>query len=236
VNTNRTLHNIETFRAPSRVRFAAGRPGHFTCMAMPFFGVIDCDPPSTVTPGAFAKTIKEQSRDVKILWQHLTEEPIGRPVRMEETPAGLLVEGQLDVGVGVELADRAAAQVESGTVASVSIGFSPVRAETVNTRDLIARFGTRATQACAAYTSEGVERVRVLLEVRLYEISLVTWPAARGAAILPAQQAKLERKARIQADLERLRQAEAELARRGLAIQERELVISDLESRLRGRA
>lgn len=41
-----------------------------------------------IMPGAFKKTITENARRIKMLWQHKSDTPIGKPVFMEEMPSG----------------------------------------------------------------------------------------------------------------------------------------------------
>jgi len=41
-----------------------------------------------IMPGAFSRTIRENQKRIKMLWQHKSDTPIGRPTFMEEMPSG----------------------------------------------------------------------------------------------------------------------------------------------------
>lgn len=104
-----------------------------------------------IAPGAFAKTLAARQDAVTMLYQHDATRPIGRWTRLQETPHGLWVEGQL--AAGVQLADEVSALVEQNMLRGLSIGF------------------------CARRTSRGRGAVkRRLLDIDLVEISLVTFP------------------------------------------------------------
>lgn len=112
-----------------------------------------------VLPGAFARSLRRrQPRDVRLLFQHDPAEPVGTWLEMRETEKGLYVEGRLDTNVqrGRELLSL----LESGGLDGLSIGFRTVTAR----RD-------RASGS------------RLLVEVDLWEISLVTFPMLAGARV-----------------------------------------------------
>lgn len=116
-----------------------------------------------VFPGAFTKTLKAWRAFGKwppLLWQHHTKSPIGVWTRLYEDDIGLYGEGRLTYGV--RRADEALCLLQEGAVDHLSIGFRTLKA----TRD-------EKTQA------------RVLLDVDLIEISLVTFGAnSRARATL----------------------------------------------------
>lgn len=112
-----------------------------------------------VQPGAFTRSLKTKGpREVRMLFQHDAAEPIGTWLDMHETAKGLHVMGRLDCNVqrGAELLSL----LESGGLDGLSIGFKTVRAG----RD-------RATGA------------RLLHDIDLWEISLVTFPMLAGARV-----------------------------------------------------
>ena len=90
------------------------------------FGNIDLDR-DRLHKGCFAQSIvqrgPESSAKAKIvlLWQHKRDEPIGKIVVLEERSMGLYFEADLDEGV--QRAEQALTQLESGTINSFSIGF-----------------------------------------------------------------------------------------------------------------
>ena len=101
--------------------------------------------------GAFADTIKKQG-SVPVLWQHQTGEPIGKTTMLRETREGLVFKAKIEpTRRGQEATLLSKAKVLTG----VSIGYSATRT------------GTALVDG---------EAVRELLECKLYEISLVTFP------------------------------------------------------------
>lgn len=128
------------------------------------FGVRD-NHNDIVMPGAFARSLRErygQSRNedhpVKLLWQHKPEEPIGVFTDMREDDTGLYVCGKLllDVQRGKE----AYSLLKSGAITGLSIGYQPVLSE---------------------YDDD--TGARLLYDVDLWEVSLVTFPANESARV-----------------------------------------------------
>lgn len=112
-----------------------------------------------VAPGAFLKTLRQRpAARIAMLWQHDPGRPIGRWLRLAETRYGLWAEGQLAPGVG--LAREAASLIACGAADGLSIGFKTRRAR-------------RA----------GRSRERILEEIDLWEISLVTFPQVAEARV-----------------------------------------------------
>jgi HK97 family phage prohead protease len=128
------------------------------------FGVTDAGG-DRVIEGAFARSIRRRgARGVKMLWQHQPDEPIGTWLSLVENSRGLKVTGQLDLSV--RRAREALSLIRSGAVDGLSIGFRTVVSE-------IADAG----------------RVRRLVEIDLWEISVVTFPMLRQARITTVKQA-----------------------------------------------
>jgi HK97 family phage prohead protease len=77
--------------------------------------------------GAFKKTIKERLKkgDIKLLWQHDVNEPIGLVIGALEDDHGVLIHGKLDIGV--QRADQARQQMGSGTINQFSFGFDIIK-------------------------------------------------------------------------------------------------------------
>lgn len=108
----------------------------------------------TIQKGAFSGSISK--RKVKMLWQHNRSEPIGVWDAMSEDETGLYVKGRVldEVARGRE----ALALVRAGAVDGLSIGY-------------------RAMDY--AYDKD----IRVLKQVDLFEVSLVTFPMQETARI-----------------------------------------------------
>lgn len=112
-----------------------------------------------VMPGAFAGSIARKAP--VLLWQHNSDEPIGVYTRVEERAKGLYVEGKLLVD-DIARAREAHALLKNGAIRGLSIGYIPVSWE---------------------WKKEGESRIRILKEVDLWEISLVTFPANEQALV-----------------------------------------------------
>ena len=119
------------------------------------FGVVD-QGMYVVERGAFAKSLGK--RKVKMLWQHDTAQVIGVWDEIKEDERGLYVKGRVlkDVQKGAE----AIALMKADAIDSMSIGYRTIAA-----------------------TDEGGGAIRKLLEVDLFEISLVTFPMLPDAKI-----------------------------------------------------
>lgn len=84
------------------------------------WGVVD-DYGTRFVKGAFTESI--EARLPTIAWAHDWSEPVGRAVSYRETDEGLFITARLDIGQGIARADQAYAQLKSGTLDDVSIGF-----------------------------------------------------------------------------------------------------------------
>lgn len=106
-----------------------------------------------VCRGAYAKSLKAANaagRRIKMLWQHDPAQPIGVWDEIREDAKGLWVKGRiLDE---VEKGREARALIEAGAIDGLSIGYRTVRA------------------------SKSDQGLRLLNEVELWEVSLVTFP------------------------------------------------------------
>ncbi|MGH6719900.1 MAG: HK97 family phage prohead protease, partial [Alphaproteobacteria bacterium] len=113
-----------------------------------------------VAPGAFRQSLRARGggQGVRMLWQHDPSQPIGVWTLLVEDDRGLYVEGRLTPEVA--RAAEAWALIRAGALDGLSIGYNTVRA--------------------AADPDTGVRR---LLEIDLWEVSLVTFPACPGAII-----------------------------------------------------
>lgn len=113
-----------------------------------------------VERGAYAASLarlKAAGRGVKLLWQHDPTQPIGIWDEVVEDERGLHVKGRLltEVAKGRE----AASLIEAGAIDGLSIGYRTVR---------------------AGKTESGA---RLLSEIELWEVSLVTFPMLPDARI-----------------------------------------------------
>lgn len=158
---------LETKRAELAIA-AASESGVFEGYAS-LFDVMDSSG-DIVAPGAFAASLRKRgAAGVKMLWQHRPDEPIGVWTQIVENARGLEVTGRLDLSVA--RAREALSLIRKGALDGLSIGFRTLRA-----------------------SSDRTSGARRLLEVELWEISIVTFPAlaqARIGAVKRAAQAPL---------------------------------------------
>lgn len=115
-----------------------------------------------ISPGAFVDSLGEHRRKgtkPKMLWQHDAAMPIGVWNDLAEDGKGLRVEGQLNLDK--QIGRDVHSDLKMGALDGLSIGFSTVKAEPDTKRP----------------------GVRVLQEVKLWEISIVTFAANPNAGI-----------------------------------------------------
>lgn len=113
-----------------------------------------------VERGAYAASLdklKADGRGVKMLWQHDPTQPIGVWDEVREDETGLFVKGRL-LG-DVEKAREAAALLAAGAIDGLSIGYRTVKATKTN------------------------KGQRLLSELELWEVSLVTFPMLPEARV-----------------------------------------------------
>jgi HK97 family phage prohead protease len=111
-----------------------------------------------VHPGAFKASIKERDKPVQLLWQHQWDKPIGVITALFEDARGLVVKGKLLMDVAQ--AREAYALLKAGVVRGLSIGYSVKRSR-----------------------RNPDSGIRELLDLNLWEISLVTQPANEAAQV-----------------------------------------------------
>ena len=114
-----------------------------------------------ILPGAFAASLTRRGAGgIRMLWQHEPGRPIGVWTRVTEDARGLFVEGRLAMETR---GGREAFQlIAAGAVDGLSIGFRTTRA--------------------ARETAPGGAKRR-LVEIDLWEISVVTFPMQQGARV-----------------------------------------------------
>ena len=132
------------------------------------FGAVD-QARDMVMRGAFAQTLRQKSvQRVPMLFQHDPAEPVGVWLELREDERGLYARGRLipEVARGRELL----ALIRSGAIDGLSIGFRTVKGRI-----------------------DPKTRVRALLAVDLWEISIVTFPLLAGARVHAVKDASSRR-------------------------------------------
>jgi len=129
-----------------------------------------------VRRGAFEKTIKEDFNRVKVLYQHDTHRPIGKPVFMGEDSKGLLTVSRIAQVPDGDLALRLAAE---GILDRMSIGFEVREAKEFEDEELRSQLSGIAA----------LFPMFNLLDLKLWEYSPVTFAANDEADILAVRSA-----------------------------------------------
>lgn len=113
-----------------------------------------------VRPGAFAASLERRGvAGIRMLFQHDPAQPLGRWLQIHEDAHGLFVRGKLSLDV--QRSAELAGLLRDGAIDGLSIGFKTVRARRM-----------RQTHR------------RHLLEIDLWEISLVTFPMLDCARVV----------------------------------------------------
>jgi uncharacterized protein len=122
-----------------------------------------------IAPGAFKRTLaawQASGRMLPVLWQHDEYNPIGVTMSAMEDDRGLAVKAQLITEV--QQARDAYALAKAGALGGMSIGFS---------------IPNKAADGNPAVVYDDERQVQIIREVRLWEYSLVTFPANEAATI-----------------------------------------------------
>jgi hypothetical protein len=163
---------------------AMGEDGTFTGIAS-MYGVSDLEG-DIIEKGAFTKTIRENP-EVPILWQHEDDEVIGLGT-VSEKGNKIEITGKLDMEDPV--AQNAYRKIKNGYVKGLSIGFMAIK---------------------KTFGEEDGKFVRRLQEIKLMEVSIVTFPAMPQAQVTSVK-ASDETAQRIKALEDKIAALEAEKA------------------------
>lgn len=126
--------------------------------------------------GAFTRTLnaaKAKGKTIPVLWQHNPHEPIGRTLDIAEDDHGLRIRAELLI-TDVEKAREAHALAAAGILGGLSIGFSIPKVTSAGT---------------PAVTYDAGTDTHHIHEVRLWEYSLVTFPANEDATMTSVKHA-----------------------------------------------
>ena len=131
-----------------------GEQGTFTGLAS-VYGNKDLGG-DVVEQGAFTKTIADKGGEVPILWQHDSREPIGM-AKLMDSSEGLRIIGELAIDSS-PVALKAYGLIKKRILKGLSIGYDVIR-------------------------DEVKDKTRLLKELKLWEISLVTFPMNELATV-----------------------------------------------------
>jgi len=150
--------NIQHISRPLSIK-SLGDDGAFAGYAS-VFDLVDSQN-EVVAPGAFARSLAKwrvQGGSPAMLWMHDPTVPIGLWVSLAEDQSGLVVEGRL--ALGTQKGREAYELLKMGALTGLSIGYRVIRSQIDSKR-----------------------KARVLTDVELFEISLVTFPANDAARV-----------------------------------------------------
>jgi HK97 family phage prohead protease len=148
--------------------------GRFTGIASVFASTVDTTMRlgmrTRIAPGAFLKTINDRGSRVKILSAHDQNAVwIGLPTELRETDEGLVVTASLNnstLGKDTAEAIRHADSIGRLDAVELSIGFDVLKEEMIEEED--------------------DEKIRLVTELRLWEISVVPFGADRSTRLIEA--------------------------------------------------
>lgn len=146
------------------------------------FGNLDSDR-EIIVPGAFAKTLAERAGKIRLLWQHRWDMPVGKWIELREDDHGLFSKGQL--AIKATQPRDVHELLKMGAVDGESIGFRTLRSEIDE--------------------NTGIRR---LIELELWEVSLVTFPANEAATVAAVKEARAATLAGMAEELETEREFE----------------------------
>lgn len=127
--------------------------------------------------GAFRKTLKERGDRIPVLWNHWSDAPIGKPTELKEDKTGLYFDAA--ISEGTNQGKDVMTLLRDGVPLGMSFGFETIKSRPVEAGDEV----DFATAPDFFKGKEGREYVRIIEEVRLWEISVVTFPANERATI-----------------------------------------------------
>ncbi len=163
------------------------------------FGALDCQN-EIVAAGAFTRTLgnwRKQGRMPAMLWMHDPSQPIGLWLSLNEDKNGLAVQGRL--ALRTQKGMEAYELLKMGALTGLSIGYRVIASRIDNKR-----------------------KARVLTDLDLFEISLVTFPANEAARVseVKAPAVLAARKKRLKNDSDTTRAVVARLHQAARTLQQ----------------
>jgi len=141
-------------------------PGSFEGYAS-VFNIVD-EGGDVVEQGAFTRTLNNKfasgKKSIPLLWQHDSRMPMGMITEAHEDNYGLFIKGQIILGS--DMSNHCHALMKAGAISGMSIGYDTMKA-TFPENEMI----------------KGDAVMRRLQELRLWEISMVTFPMNDSANV-----------------------------------------------------
>lgn len=126
---------------------------------------------TAIKPGAFRKTIDERGARTPVLWQHNPDWPIGKTTLLREDRTGLRFDAA--ISEATTHGRDVMALVRDDVPIAMSFGFQTTKERPATEKDPVD----------FRHTDAGIDDVRIIEEVKLWEISAVTFPANEQAII-----------------------------------------------------
>lgn len=148
------------------------------------FGFVDSDG-DIVQAGAFARHLDFFKAEGAICWQHSMRTPIGRVLDAHEDEKGLFLKARISE---TEQGKDALTLLRDGVIRKLSIGYEVKGFEILSeasARELLGERYDDARKMLPAW----MEGFRLLKEIKVWETSLVTFPANEHAAITAVKHA-----------------------------------------------
>lgn len=156
------------FERTVELRADDGQPG-FSGYASHFWSVDSYG--TAVKPGAFTKTLKERAARIPVLLYHDSTKPIGRLAELKQDKTGLAFNAA--ISEGTTDGRDAMTLLRDGVPLGMSFGFQTIKS----------RAGTKDDPIDFSQVKAKAEDVQIIEEVKLWEVSLVTFPANEQAVI-----------------------------------------------------
>jgi HK97 family phage prohead protease len=141
-----------------------------------------------IEKGAFANALEYFLSDGAVCWQHDWTEPVGKPLEAREDDEGLYLKGNISL---TTRGKDALILLRDGVVTKLSIGYETLGYRVLSDdegRELLGDAGYEAAMRNVPWYRDGL---RVLTDIKLYEVSLVTIPANPMAAITGVKEGSL---------------------------------------------
>lgn len=133
-----------------------------------------------IEKGAFALSLAEYQETGTICWQHFWDTPIGKPLDVHEDDTGLFVRAKISQ---TEQGKDALILLRDGVVTKMSIGFVIEGYRILSDEEGEALLGVEEYAEALRTIPWWRDGIRVITQIKLYEISLVTIPANMNANV-----------------------------------------------------
>lgn len=143
------------------------------------YGVVDSEG-DVIARGAFGQHLQSFLERGVVLYQHSTREPIGKPLEAREDNQGLWIQARL---VDVSRARECRTLMQEGVITGLSVGFFIEGYEVPSDEQWVGLLGADTYWQARKGLPWWADEMRLLTQVRLVEVSPVTFPANPAARV-----------------------------------------------------